>query len=145
MWLLVQGIVTEVLVWGCFMRFDVDVGNGRRQPVSGLVHNSELTWQYCDDARTIVKVTLRCLSLQIQPFFHDINFLLTGNAFCHPIHRNLVGNCCDTLHLPQPEMVLHALSTCQVMRPRRLRYTVQPLQYPVVAVVLQTPLLPFST
>ncbi|KAL0037479.1 hypothetical protein WJX79_010408 [Trebouxia sp. C0005] len=51
----VEGIVTDVPVFGCFMEFDVDVGGGRRQPVSGLVHNSELTWQYCEDARTIIK------------------------------------------------------------------------------------------
>ncbi len=52
--------MTEVLVFGCFVEFDVDVGGGRRQAVSGLVHNSELTWQYCEDARTIIKVTFHC-------------------------------------------------------------------------------------
>ena len=56
--------MTDVPPFGCFMEFDVDVGGGRRQPVSGLVHNSELTWQYCDDARTIIKVILHCLSLE---------------------------------------------------------------------------------
>ncbi len=56
--------MTDVPVFGCFMEFDVDVGGGRRQPVSGLVHNSELTWQYCEDARTIIKVTCHCLSLE---------------------------------------------------------------------------------
>ncbi|KAL0036366.1 hypothetical protein WJX77_004386 [Trebouxia sp. C0004] len=51
----IEGIVTYVQIFGCFMEFDVDIGGGRRQPVSGLVHNSELTWQYCQDARTIIK------------------------------------------------------------------------------------------
>ena len=52
----VQGVVLDVLPYGCFVEFDVEVEEGRQQPVSGLVHLSELSWEFCEDARTIIKV-----------------------------------------------------------------------------------------
>ena len=54
----------DVLPYGCFVEFDVEVEEGRQQPVSGLVHLSELSWEFCEDARTLIKVCF-CISAHL--------------------------------------------------------------------------------
>ena len=53
-----QGVVTAVYHFGCFVEFDVEAEDGDKQPVFGMVHKSELSWDFCEDARLIVKVAL---------------------------------------------------------------------------------------
>ena len=52
-----QGIVIAVQYFGCFVEFDVEAEEGDKQPVFGMVHKSELSWDFCEDARLVVKVS----------------------------------------------------------------------------------------
>ena len=49
-------MVVDVRPYGCFIQFDVEVEGGDKHKVYGMVHVSEVSWDYCDDARLQVKV-----------------------------------------------------------------------------------------
>ena len=48
--------MVEVRPFGCFMEFDVEAEGGNKHKVCGMVHVSEVSWDYCEDARLRVKV-----------------------------------------------------------------------------------------
>ena len=50
--------MVDVRHFGCFVEFDVEAEEGSTLPVYGLVHNSELSWDFCNDARTFIKVII---------------------------------------------------------------------------------------
>ena len=52
----VQGVVVDVRAFGCFLEFDVETESGHKHKVYGMVHVSEVSWDYSDDARLQVKV-----------------------------------------------------------------------------------------
>lgn len=52
----VQGLVVDVRPFGCFMEFDVEAESGSKHKVYGMVHVSEVSWDYCIDARERVQV-----------------------------------------------------------------------------------------
>ncbi len=49
--------MVDVRHYGCFVEFDVEAEEGGRLPVYGLVGVNELGWEFCQDARTVIKVT----------------------------------------------------------------------------------------
>lgn len=53
-----QGTVVGVRPYGCFVAFDVEAESGNVLEVYGMVHLSEIAWDFCKDARLAVQV--RC-------------------------------------------------------------------------------------
>ena len=54
--LVLQGLVVGVRHYGCFVAFDVEAEEGDVMEVYGMVHVSEIAWDFCKDARLAVKV-----------------------------------------------------------------------------------------
>ena len=48
--------MVDVRPFGCFMEFDVEAESGGKHKVYGMVHVSEMSWDYCIDARERVQV-----------------------------------------------------------------------------------------
>lgn len=69
-----QGAVVDVRPFGCFLEFDVEAEGGDKHKVYGMVHVSEMSWEYCEDARSLVKVL----------FFTTICASTHGINKCHP-------------------------------------------------------------
>lgn len=61
----VQGVVVDVRRFGCFIAFDVEAESGHKHKVYGMVHVSEVSWDYCDDARLRVRVNSCGVSLSV--------------------------------------------------------------------------------
>ena len=50
--------MVDVRPFGCFIEFDVEADAGDKHKVYGMVHVSEVSWDYSEDARLLVKVLL---------------------------------------------------------------------------------------
>ncbi|KAL3157928.1 hypothetical protein ABBQ32_012331 [Trebouxia sp. C0010 RCD-2024] len=51
----VEGVIVDVRSFGCFLEFDVEAEGADKHKVYGMVHASEMSWEYCEDARSLVK------------------------------------------------------------------------------------------
>ncbi len=48
------GKVTKIYAFGCFVQIQVEINKGKKVPVEGLVHVSELSWEKVSDSKEIV-------------------------------------------------------------------------------------------
>lgn len=48
------GKVTKIYAFGCFVQIQVEIKKGKKVPVEGLVHVSELSWEKVSDSKEIV-------------------------------------------------------------------------------------------
>ena len=55
--LCLQGIVVDVRPFAAFIEFDVEAENGDKQPVYGMVHKSEISWEAVEDVRLVLRVS----------------------------------------------------------------------------------------
>jgi ribosomal protein S1 len=46
--------VTKIYAFGCFVQIQVEIKKGKKVPVEGLVHISELSWEKVSDSKEIV-------------------------------------------------------------------------------------------
>lgn len=60
---MLQGTVVGVRPYGSFVAFDVEAASGTVLEVYGMVHLSEIAWDFCKDARLAVKVRANVVAL----------------------------------------------------------------------------------
>ena len=94
-----QGLVVDVRPFGCFIQFDVEVEGGDKHKVYGMVHVSEMSWDYTVDARLRVKVNSLCCHLCVLVLKSTI--LLTPQCDCAkggPWVQDQIGRALSTMY-----------------------------------------------
>ena len=87
--ILLQGMIVDVRPFGCFMEFDVEAEGGDKHKVYGMVHVSEMSWEYHEDARSLAKVLFFTTTMcwprgatnnrpRVQSWFADSKLSLPG-------------------------------------------------------------------